>query len=347
MNLANLMMRLSVALTDKKKSTIKEVAALAEVSIGVVSRVLNPGSGSVSERTRQRILEAMQTLNYTPQSAARELKTSMNNTIGLVVADIANDFFSEISDLIVRRAREMAMNVILVTTQEDPLLERESLSMLMQKRVKAIIATPTSANSDMWQSISEMGIAIVFIDRYLSEVTHASVIGFNNEASACEATRYLAQQGHRRIGWISGPLNTSTSLQRLKGYKQGLKAYGIDWEKQYAVVKNFRDPLASQALDELLSLQEPPTAIIIGNTSIAPMIMSRIRQLKLSVPEDFSLIVYHDSHWSRLLSPSISVIKHPLEELADKALLSLSGEKQKPCELNSTLIKRESVARVK
>ncbi|WP_215845090.1 LacI family DNA-binding transcriptional regulator [Candidatus Pantoea bituminis] len=93
MNLANLMMRLSVALTDKKKSTIKEVAALAEVSIGVVSRVLNPGSGSVSERTRQRILEAMQTLNYTPQSAARELKTSMNNTIGLVVADIANDFF--------------------------------------------------------------------------------------------------------------------------------------------------------------------------------------------------------------------------------------------------------------
>nr|WP_052720637.1 substrate-binding domain-containing protein [Pantoea sp. 3.5.1] len=239
------------------------------------------------------------------------------------------------------------MNVILVTTQEDPLLERESLSMLMQKRVKAIIATPTSANSDMWQSISEMGIAIVFIDRYLSEVTHASVIGFNNEASACEATRYLAQQGHRRIGWISGPLNTSTSLQRLKGYKQGLKEYGIDWEKQYAVVKNFRDPLASQALDELLSLEEPPTAVIIGNTSIAPMIMSRIRQLKLSVPEDLSLIVYHDSHWSRLLSPSISVIKHPLEALADKALLSLSVEKQTTCELNSTLIKRESVARVK
>jgi len=339
--------RLSVALTDKKKSTIKDVAALAEVSIGVVSRVLNPGTGSVSERTRQRIIAAMQTLSYTPQSAARELKTNLNNTIGLVVADISNDFFSEISDLIVRRARELAMNVILVTTQEDPLLERESLEMLMQKRVKAIIATPTSANKDMWQSISDMGIAIVFIDRYLEDFTRANVIGFNNETSARQATSYLAEQGHRRIGWISGPLNTSTSLQRLEGYKQGLGANGIECNNQLIVVKNFRDPLASQSLDELLSLEEPPTAIIIGNTSIAPVIMSRIRELKLSIPEDISLIVYHDSHWSRLLSPSISVIKHPLDELADKALLSLSGEHQAPCELDSTLIKRESVSRVK
>lgn len=334
-------------MTGKKKSTIKEVAALAGVSIGVVSRVLNPGSGSVSERTRHRILQAMRTLNYTPQSAARELKTSLNNTIGLVVADIANEFFSEIADLIVRRARKMAMNVILVTTQEDPQLERESLQMLMQKRVKAIIATPTSANSDMWQSISDMGIAVIFIDRYLEEVGHASVIGFNNEDSACEATAYLAQQGHRRIGWISGPLNTSTSMQRLKGYKQGLKANGIGWDKRYAVVKNFRDPCASQALDELLALPEPPTAIIIGNTSIAPVIMSRIRELKIAIPDELSLIVYHDSHWSRLLNPSISVIKHPLEELADKALLNLSGVNQEPYKLNSMLIKRESVAKVK
>jgi LacI family transcriptional regulator len=339
--------RLSVALIDKKKCTIKDVAALAEVSIGVVSRVLNPGTGSVSERTRQRIIAAMKTLHYTPQSAARELKTNVNNTIGLVVADISNDFFSDISDLIVRRARELAMNVILVTTQEDPLLERESLEMLMQKRVKAIIATPTSANKDMWQSISDIGISVVFIDRYLEDFTRASVIGFNNETSACEATSYLAEQGHRRIGWISGPLNTSTSLQRLEGYRKGLKAHGIDCNKQFIVVKNFRDPLASQALDELLSLEEPPTAIIIGNTSIAPVIMLRIRELKLSIPNDLSIIVYHDSHWSRLLNPSISVIKHPLEELANKALLGLSGEQQKPCELDSTLIKRESVSRVK
>ena len=334
-------------MVDKKKSTIKDVAALADVSIGVVSRVLNPGTGSVSERTRQRIIAAMQTLSYTPQSAARELKTNLNNTIGLVVADISNEFFSEISDLIVRRARELAMNVILVTTQEDPLLERESLEMLMQKRVKAIIATPTSANKDMWQSISDMGIAIVFIDRYLEDFTRANVIGFNNETSARQATSYLAEQGHRRIGWISGPLNTSTSLQRLEGYKKGLEANGIECNTQLIVVKNFRDPLASQSLDELLSLEDPPTAIIIGNTSIAPVIMSRIRELKLSIPDDLSLIVYHDSHWSRLLSPSISVIKHPLDELADKALLSLSGEHQAPCELDSTLIKRESVSRVK
>ncbi|MDE1185412.1 MAG: LacI family DNA-binding transcriptional regulator [Pantoea sp.] len=334
-------------MTDKKKSTIKEVAALAKVSIGVVSRVLNPGTGSVSERTRQRVREAMQTLNYSPQSAARELKTSLNNTIGLVVADIANDFFSEISDLIVRRARDMAMNVILVTTQEDPLLERESLRMLMQKRVKAIIATPTSANSDLWQSIADMGIAIVFIDRYLEDVSQAHVIGFNNQQSAFEATAWLTEQGHRRIGWISGPLNTSTSLQRLAGYRKGLEEKGITWDSRYTAIKNFRDPHASEALDDLLALEDPPTAIIIGNTSIAPVIMARVRELKISVPDTLSLIVYHDSHWSRLVTPSISVIKHPLEALAEHALLSLSGEISKPCELASTLIKRESVAPVK
>lgn len=332
---------------NKKKVTIKEVAAFAGVSIGVVSRVLNPGTGSVSERTRQRICDAMQTLNYTPQSAARELKTSLNNTIGLVVADIANDFFSEISDLIVRRAREMAMNVILVTTQEDPQLERESLQMLMQKRVKAIIATPTSANGDLWQSISEMDISVVFIDRFLDEVSQASVIGFNNHDSACEATRWLAHQGHRRIAWISGPLNTSTSLQRLGGYRQGLEASGIEWNPQYLVVKNFRDPQASQALDDLMALAQPPTALIIGNTSIAPMIMLRIRELQLSIPDDLSLIVYHDSRWSQLLRPSVSVIRHPLEALAEKALLSLSAVRPESCELASELIKRESVAALK
>ena len=334
-------------MTVKKKSTIKDVAALAEVSIGVVSRVLNPGTGSVSEQTRQRILNAIQALNYSPQSAARELKSRLNNTIGLVVADIANEFFSEIADLIVRRASEMAMNVILVTTQEDPQLERESLEMLMQKRVQAIIATPTSKNSDIWQSIGDMGITVVFIDRYLEEVKQARVVGFNNQASACEATSYLIEQGHRRIGWISGPLNTSTSVQRMKGFQQGLNSQGIAWDPQYAVVKNFRDPFASQALDELLALPEPPTAVIIGNTSIAPMIVSRVRELKLSIPEDLSLIVYHDSHWSRLLNPSISVIKHPLAELADKALASLTAENATSCELNSILIKRESVACIK
>jgi LacI family transcriptional regulator len=331
--------------------TIKDVAHHAGVSQGVVSRVLNDGSGPVAPDTRQRVLASIKTLRYRPHAAARELKMQSTSTIGLVVADVANEFFAQLADHVVRAARTRDLGILLMTTQEDAALESRSVKMLMDKRVAGIIAAPTGRNATVWRQVTDMGVHLVFVDRTVARVPAADVVGVDNHAAAYTATEHLIAHGHRRIAIVSGPLSISTGRERVAGYRDALQDLGGDDDERLIFEADFRDPGGDAAVDRMLALDEPPTAVVVSNTALAAAVTARLRAREIEIPEDLSVVVFHDAAWTGLTKPGFTVIRHPLSEIAERAVEALSRrltadgpERGQEIRLTSALVPRASVA---
>lgn len=313
--------------------------------------MLNEGSGPVAPETRLRVLASIKSLHYRPHAAARELKTQSTSTIGLVVADVANEFFGQLADRVVRAARAHDLGVLLLTTQEDAVLESDSVKMLMDKRVGGIIAAPTGRNSGVWRQVTDMGVHLVFVDRTVTRVPAADIVGVDNQAAGYAATDHLIEHGHRRIAIISGPLAISTGSERVAGYRRAIQDQGLDDDDRLIFEADFRDPRGSAAVDRMLALEDPPTALVVSNTARAAAVAARLGERDVSIPEDLSLVVFHDATWAALAKPGITVIRHPMGEIADRAVDQLAKrmtedwpERGEVIRLTSELVSRGSVA---
>ena len=300
----------------RKTATIRDVAREAGVSIAVVSRVMNDGTGPVAAQTRARVVEVIDRLGYRPRAAARELQQQSSTTIGLVLADLTNPFFARLADRVVWDARARGIHVVLLTTQEDPHLEAESIQTLVDRSVGSVIATPTGENVDKWTELVELGVQVIFVDREIDALAGIDVVAIHNDRSAETATGHLLDLGHRRIGFISGPLSTSTGRDRVAGFRRAMAGADVDVDERLIQAVPFRGDSGSDAVGALLSLPVPPTAIIVANTAQVRSSLRRIKQSALVVPDDLSVIVFDDNPWTELVSPALSVIRQPIDMLA-------------------------------
>jgi LacI family transcriptional regulator len=332
--------------------TIKDVARRAGVSPAVVSRVLNVGTGPVAAGTRERVLDAIKELRYRPNSGARELKTRTGNTVGLVLADVSNHFFAQLADRVVARTRELGWGVLLMTTQEDAGLERRSVELLMEKRVRGVIAAPTGDNAASWRQLRDMGIELVFVDRSVPRVAAADVVHFDDEGGAHAATAHLIRAGHRRIALLAGPPDTSTGRARTQGYRTAVAELGADDDPELIQQADFRDDAAATCR-RLLTIRPAPTGLVLGNTAMSEGVMSQLREAGVGIPGQLSVVVFHDAPWTRLTTPATTVVRHPVPELAQRAvdllvqrLASPKPLRAREVELPSELVLRGSVRRL-
>lgn len=332
--------------------TIKDVARRAGVSPAVVSRVLNEGTGPVAARTRQRVQDAIKELRYRPHIGARELKTKTANTIGLVLADVSNHFFAELADSVVARARELGWGVLLITTQEDGELEQRSMELLMQKRVSGVIAAPTGGNAASWRQLRDMGIELVFVDRSVPRVAGVDVVRVDDQGSAHAATAHLIEHGHQRIALIAGPSNTSTGQARIQGYREAIEAMGADDDPELIQESDFREADGAEIGHRLLDVRPAPTGLVLCNTAMSEGVMTHLRNTQVKIPEELSVVVFHDAPWARLMNPGVTAVRHPVSELAQRALDLLMQRmesehtlRRREVELPSELVHRESVRR--
>jgi len=300
----------------QKQATIRDVAREAGVSVAVVSRVLNDGTGPVAPQTRARVVDVIERLGYQPRAAARELQQQSTTTIGLMLTDLANPFFARLADRVVWEARARGVHVVLLTTREDPHLEAESIETLVGRSVGSVIATPTGGNIDKWTRLTDLGVNVVFVDRAIDELPETDVVAITNELSAETATQHLVDLGHRRIAFISGPLSTSTGRDRVTGFRKAMARAGADVDDRLIYGIPFRGDSGSDAVSALLALPNPPTGLIVGNTAQVCNVVRRIRQSPIAVPDDLSLIVFDDNPWTELVSPPLSVIRQPIDMLA-------------------------------
>lgn len=299
----------------KKAATIRDVAARAGVSVSVVSRVLND-TGPVAPAKRAQVLEAIEELGYRPKAAARQLSQDRPDTIGLLLADLANPFFARLADRVVAEARSRELQVVLMTTQEDPHLEEQALRTLLDRSVGGVIGTPTGHNVEHWDKLANLEMPVVFVDRAIDGLDQVDVVSIENVESAATATRHLLNRGHRRIGFVPGPLDTTTGSERVRGYEQALAERGVARDERLVRPVPFRGESGADVMAQMLALDEPPTAVVVANTAQVRVVLRMLAQSRVSIPDDLSLVVFDDNPWTELIRPPLTAVRQPIDMLA-------------------------------
>lgn len=316
-----------MARSAKKSVTIKDVANLAGVSLATASRALS-GHGYVSPEARQRVQQAAHELHFKPDGSARSLKLKRTNTVGLMIADIANPFYSQLADGVLDCAKRLGYHVILCATDEDPAMEREYLEVLMERRVDGILAVPTGHNLKLWREAADLGTRLVLVDREIPDITDLDVVLVDNATGARSAITYLLELGHRRIGIISGPTTTTTGKDRLQGYYDALRAAEVPVEDRLVQLGSFKRETGLEAARRLLSLPDPVTAIFAANNVLGEATIVAIRERGLRVPDDVSLVLFDDVPWASLTNPALTVVAQPTYDLGFVAMERLANRLQ-------------------
>jgi LacI family transcriptional regulator len=292
--------------------TIRDVAALAKVSIATVSFVAN-GKGPVSEELRKRVLEAMEALDYHPNQVARSLKASQTHIIGMIVPQITNPFFGEVMRGVEDMARRSGYSVIFCNSNEDPELETTHLNTLFARRVDGVLIS--SSNSRLMDGhLLKRRFPLVFLDRIPPNFAGTAVITDNFGASQ-EATRHLINLGHARIAIINGPRDLPICVERLRGLVQALQESGLSLPDDYLKYGTFLPESGYCNGCELMKLSDPPTAIFCCNNSMTLGLMRALAELKISCPERVSVLGFDDFEWGANFRPQLTSVAQPTYEV--------------------------------
>lgn len=294
--------------------TSSDVARLAGVSRATVSYVINNGPRPVSEDTKARVLEAIHQLGYQPNAVARNLRLQRTSTLGLIVPDTHNPYFSEVGRGIERVAFENGYTVMLCHSGYKLDLELQYVDMLHAQRVAGIIWIPGTNDFTPYQKLQEYGIKTVVIDR---TVPGGNVPGLlaDNFHGGILATKHLLDLGHRRIGFIRRPVDLSHSRGRYEGYKAALSEHSISDDETLIVTGGFFLDDGYRAARELLALSQPPTAIFAYNDMMAIGALRALYEMGLNVPGDFSLVGFDDIAQASFTCPSLTTISSPKYEM--------------------------------
>ena len=299
---------------------LKDIARKVGVSPTTVSLVLNQRSDSrISEDTRNKILEAVKELGYQPTKPSKSIPIAIPPTIGFVITDITNPFFTELANVVEDVASRYGYNIILGNTRESLKDETELLKVLWRRRVDGLIIAPVDDQASNLQDFLNHEIPVVLVDRYLQTVETSAVI-LDNVEGAYMAMEYLIRLGHTRIGIISGPQNITTARERLEGCIKALESHGLEIDAKLIYDSHYTIEGGEQATQELLSLAPPPTAIfsIAGVPTVGALLACKRQGVK--IPADLSFIGFDDSKWAQLAHPPLTVVSQPVQEIGTDAV---------------------------
>ncbi len=336
-----------------KTVTLKNVAKEAGVSLGMASRVLSR-YGSYSERTRKAVLKAAKKLNYRPNGVARSLRLKQTRTIGVMISNIVSYHWTVFVQGVEEAARAAGYHVILCNTADDAELEKEYLENLCERGVDGIIASPQEDNYDTFKQLADTGFRLVLVGCEIPGTEIPRIIT-DDRSAAADAVTHLVSLGHRRIGLVAGLMSLDTGRNRLDGYKVGLARAGLSFDENLVAFGNYQNDEAFEATQQLISMKEPPTALLVCSELMTGATLECLKINRISIPEEISLIGFDDPAWANFYRPSISTLREErfkTGRLACDALLAAiqnvdSGFKGSlEMRLKTELIVRESCARV-
>lgn len=302
----------------RKMSTIKDVAREAGVGISTVSRVIND-SGYVSKETRERVLAAMDELQYQPNEIARSLKRRHTKSIGLTVPEIGNPFFGEVAEAAEVAAREKSYTVLFSSTRDDPEQEEVGIDLFLEKQVDGLIWFAPH-NKGKLQTVLHQGrvpIVVITPEPVWWDVDSVCV---NDAGGAFEATTHLIQLGHRSIGYIAEPDDPTGSQERLKGYKAALREHDLAIDESLIVRGTFREGSGARAVEMLMDRPEPPTAIFAANDLMAIEALARLRSKGYRVPEDVAVVGFDDVKIASIGGIDLTTVSQPKQEIGQEAV---------------------------
>lgn len=305
-------------------STIYDVAKEAGVAPSTVSYVLN-NTKNVKKATRQKVLDAVKKLNYTPNHIARSLKTKTTSTIGIVIPDISNPFFSELTRGIEDIANQYDYTVIICNTDENQKKEKKYLNTLISKGIDGLIFVGTGK----YKIKKGKDLPTVLVDRYVDiGFRNYGYVAFDNIEGSYIATSYLVQKGFKEITLLLGPIYLNTYMDRLKGYKKALLENKIDFNKTLIHVvseQHISIEGGFNKVKELIKESKITDAIFATNDLMAIGAIKALQENNIRVPEDIKVIGFDDIYPSALITPSLTTISQPTYKMGQKAMKMLYG----------------------
>lgn len=323
--------------------TIKDIARLANVSHTTVSRALN-NSPLIKESTKRKILEIASQLNYSPNVNAKSLVMQKSHTIGLFLTSISNGTSSSFLADTIKGVNSLITNEynLFIRGIDD----YEDYTSINPQRFDGIILMSQSVSDNSFiYHVLQKQIPLVVLNREVEETSIPNVLS-NDTEGARMAVEYLITNGHHDIAIIEGTPSFKSSHMRKEGYLQALMEAGIPIKKEYSIQGNYDMESGSQAMEQLLSLTSPPTAVFCSNDDMAIGAMNTVFARGLSVPNDISIVGFDDIGFSQYTTPRLTTVKRPVEEISRvgvERLLSLIGRKEE--EVERTFMKTELIVR--
>lgn len=300
---------------------IKEVAKRAKVSTATVSRTIND-SGKVKPGTAARVRQAIEELNFYPNTHARTLVSGRSRMLGLIISDITNPFFPELVKSFEDQAVERGQEVIIGNTDYNPKRMTECIRRMVERKVDGVAIMTSEADPALVTELTRRNIPTVFMDTGKTG-PHSANIRIDYAQGIHEALQHLFALNHRRIAFIAGPMNLESARMRRDAYLSGLKSRGVS--ESMIEKGDHRIEGGAMAMRSLLKLPQRPTAVITSNDLTAIGALGAILHAGLRVPEDMSLIGFDDISFAHLTQPPLTTVILSRTQLAVTAFAALEA----------------------
>ena len=298
-------------------ATIYEVSKLAGVSLATVSRVMN-NSGKVAAATRKRVEDAMLELGYRPNSIAQSLASNRSNCVGVLVSELHGPIFGDMLGTIEEELRRAGKFAIFSAGHNEAGKEREGIEFLTSRNCDALILHVEALPREYFLENRDSLLPFMLINRD-DEGLERNCIKLDNERGGYLATRSLLELGHRKIGYISGPLDWGDAKARLAGHRRALGEYGVPFEERLVVEGKYVESGGRAGTLQLLTEEPELTAIVCANDEMAAAALGAIRGAGRAVPDDISVVGFDNVRWARYLYPQLTTIDYPVNALSRMA----------------------------
>ncbi len=330
-------------------ATIKEVAQSAGVSVATVSRVVNH-SGYVSNDLRERVERSMQTLDYKPSALARSLRRQETHTVGLLIPQLNQPFFSTLISAIEKALFAGDYRALICSSEADAKKESAYIDILLRQRVDGVILVPTGDSVENVKRLLRANIPLVLIDRDLPELAINRVLT-DNFTGAYLGAQHLLKLGHRCIALIGGPRRSPVLQERINGVRQAFRDYAVEFNPDLMRLGTSPEfEVGYELARELLRQPVPPTAIFALTDVIAVGVLHAAAELNLKVPEALSVIGFDDIPMAKFMIPALTTIAQPIYGMGETAVEILMRRLNDPertpetIQLDDQLVIRKSTA---
>lgn len=300
-----------------RRITMADVAERAGVSKATVSHVINE-TRFVEEATKSRVRDAIEALGYRPNVAARSLTTQRTRIIGLIISDVTNTFFGELTRGIEDALFANGYSLMLCNTNE--VLEREEyyIDILLGQGVDGIIAAAASQDWDALNEAAKLNVPIVMLDRTFDNAD-SPYVGVNNSQGAYLGTRHLIERGYREIGILSGFQRLSTMRERLAGFEQALAEANLPLRADWRIDSPLTIEDGKRAMQQLMGQAERPGAVFISNNLLSLGALMGLREMELVCPSDVAIVGFDDHPWAQVSDPPLTVVRQPTYAIGETA----------------------------
>jgi DNA-binding LacI/PurR family transcriptional regulator len=322
--------------------TIKDVAKKANVAPSTVSRVMSD-SPNISEKTKRKVRKVMEELGYHLNLNARTLVQKSTQTIGIVMKNstsqsLLNPVFPEVLSGISAFCHKQGYSMLLTTGETEDDIFVDTVKMVQGKRVDGVIVLYSKKDDQVVPFLMRSGIPFAVIGKPVLDSNKIMYVDNDNIQAAKDATDYVIKRGHQRIGFIGGDPRFEVTEARLSGYKEAVRESNLEIQDDY--IKNFPydRELGTLAIDELLDLPEPPTAIVITDDLNALIVLLALRERNIKVPDDISIVSFNNTMISRLSTPPLTSVDIQTFQLGFESARCLIEQIKEPETINKRII---------